>query len=47
MGFSLNENLGVNIPLNEKIWVGYYAELRVFEYVGKYTHIANINVSDC
>ena len=34
--FSVMEHVVDDIPYNESIWVGYYAEPRVFEYIGKY-----------
>jgi hypothetical protein len=35
MNYYLDENLDVDLPSNDKVWVGYYQVLRVFEYIGK------------
>jgi hypothetical protein len=35
MTYYVDESLDVDVPLNNKVWVGYYQVVRVFEYIGK------------
>ncbi|XP_060604028.1 uncharacterized protein LOC132756898 [Ruditapes philippinarum] len=34
MNYYLDESLDVDLPSNDKVWVGYYKVVRVFEYIG-------------
>jgi hypothetical protein len=35
MNYYLDESLGLDVQFNDKVWVGYYQVVRVFEYMGK------------
>ncbi|XP_060574578.1 uncharacterized protein LOC132732205 [Ruditapes philippinarum] len=32
--YYVDESLGLDLPFNDKVWVGYYQVVRVFEYIG-------------